>query len=88
MISKKTKAMIIPNLIGNIPNLKTLKNLCKKYKLFFIEDSADTINDYYNNKPTGDYSDISTTSFIYMLLHVQDMAVCFALITKNFIKKL
>ena len=63
MISKKTKAMIIPNLIGNIPNLKTLKNLCKKYKLFFIEDSADTINSYYNNKPTGDYSDISTTSF-------------------------
>ena len=74
MISKKTKAMIIPNLIGNIPNLKTLKNLCKKYKLFFIEDSADTINSYYNNKPTGDYSDISTTSFYAsQVLHVQDM---------------
>lgn len=63
MISKKTKAMIIPNLIGNIPNLKILKNLCKKYKLFYIEDSADTIDSHYCNKPTGDYSDISTTSF-------------------------
>lgn len=63
MISKKTKAMIIPNLIGNIPNLKFLKNLCKKYKLFYIEDSADTIDSYYNNKSTGYYSDISTTSF-------------------------
>ena len=63
MITKKTKAMIIPNLIGNIPNLDILNNLCKKYKLFYIEDSADTINSYYNKKPTGDYADISTTSF-------------------------
>jgi len=63
MITKKTKAMIIPNLIGNIPNLKILKGLCKKYKLFYIEDSADTIDSYYDNISTGDYSDISTTSF-------------------------
>lgn len=63
MISNKTKAMIIPNLIGNIPNLSFLKSLCKKYKLFYIEDSADTIDSHYNNKSTGYYSDISTTSF-------------------------
>lgn len=63
LITKKTKAMIIPNLIGNIPNLELLKKICKKYKLFYIEDSADTISSYYNNKPTGDFSDISTTSF-------------------------
>ncbi len=63
MITKKTKAMIIPNLIGNIPNLKSLKRLCKKYKLYFIEDSADTIKSFYDGKSTGDYSDISTTSF-------------------------
>ena len=63
LITKKTKAMIIPNLIGNIPNLELLKKICKKYKLFYIEDSADTISSYYNNKPTGNFSDISTTSF-------------------------
>ena len=63
MITNKTKAMIIPNLIGNIPNLSKIYKICKKYNLYFIEDSADTINSFYNNKPTGYFSDISTTSF-------------------------
>ena len=63
MITKKTRAMIIPNLIGNIPNLIKIKKICKKYNLYFIEDSADTIDSFYNNKRSGSYSDISTTSF-------------------------
>ena len=63
MITKKTRAMIIPNLIGNIPNLIKIKQICKKYNLYFIEDSADTIDSFYSNKRSGSYSDISTTSF-------------------------
>ena len=63
MITKKTKAMIIPNLIGNIPNLIKIKKICKKHNLYFIEDSADTIDSFYSNKRSGSYSDISTTSF-------------------------
>lgn len=63
MITKNTRAMIIPNLIGNIPNLIKIKQICKKYNLYFIEDSADTIDSFYSNKRSGSYSDISTTSF-------------------------
>ena len=63
MITKKTRAMIIPNLIGNIPNLIKIKQICKNYNLYFIEDSADTIDSFYSNKRSGSYSDISTTSF-------------------------
>ena len=62
-ITKKTKAMLIPNLIGNIPDWKKIKNIAKKYKLKVIEDSADTLGATINNKPTGIYSDISITSF-------------------------
>ena len=62
-ITKKTKAMLIPNLIGNIPDWKKIKNIAKKYKLKIIEDSADTLGATINNKPTGIYSDISITSF-------------------------
>lgn len=62
-INKKTKALMIPLLMGNIPNLKALSVLAKKHKLFFIEDSCDTLGGKYNGKPTGTYSDISTTSF-------------------------
>ncbi len=62
-ISKKTKALMIPLMFGNVPNMEKLAKLAKKYKLFFIEDSCDTMVSYYKDKPTGVYSDFTTTSF-------------------------
>jgi CDP-6-deoxy-D-xylo-4-hexulose-3-dehydrase len=62
-ISKKTKAILIPNLIGNIPDWRKLHLIAKKYKLLIIEDSADTLGAKIMKKPTGYYSDISITSF-------------------------
>ncbi len=62
-ISKKTRALLIPNLIGNIPNWIEIKKLALKYNLKVIEDSADTLGAKINNRPTGVYSDISITSF-------------------------
>ena len=62
-ITKRTKALVIPNLIGNIPDWKKIKKLATKYKLKIIEDSADTLGATINKKSTGIYSDISITSF-------------------------
>jgi CDP-4-dehydro-6-deoxyglucose reductase, E1 len=62
-ISKKTKALMIPSLMGNIPNLEELSRIAKKHKLYFIEDSCDTLGGTFKGKPTGIYSDISITSF-------------------------
>ena len=62
-ITKKTKALMVPNLIGNIPNWGVIKNIAKKYKLKVIEDSADTLGASIGSNPTGTYSDISITSF-------------------------
>ena len=62
-ISKKTKALLIPNLIGNIPDWKGIRKIASKYKLKIIEDSADTLGAKINNRSTGIYSDISITSF-------------------------
>lgn len=62
-ITKKTKALMIPLLLGNIPNMEKLRKLADKYKLYLIEDSCDTLGGTYNGKPTGTYADISTTSF-------------------------
>ena len=42
-ISKKTKLLLIPNLIGNIPDWIKIKKLANKYNLKIIEDSADTL---------------------------------------------
>ena len=63
VITKKTKALIIPSLLGNIPNLHKIKKIAEKNSLYFIEDSADTLAAAFNGLPTGKYSDISTTSF-------------------------
>ena len=62
-ISKKTKALLIPNLIGNIPDWKKIKNIAKRHRLKVIEDSADTLGAKINKTSTGKYSDISITSF-------------------------
>jgi len=59
LISERTRAIMIPNLIGNKPDWKTLKNELKNINredIVLIEDSADTIT------YTED-SDIATTSF-------------------------
>ncbi len=61
-INKKTKAIMIPNLLGNVPDWKKIHLLTKKYKLKIIEDSADTIGYKLNKKNLGNYSDITTNS--------------------------
>ena len=63
LIGPKTRAMIIPNLIGNIAAWGPLKTLADKHGLKTIEDSADTIGSLYEDRPTGERSDIATTSF-------------------------
>ncbi|MDA7472854.1 aminotransferase class I/II-fold pyridoxal phosphate-dependent enzyme [Candidatus Pelagibacter ubique] len=61
-INKKTVAIMIPNLLGNVPNWRAIHKIGKKYKLKIIEDSADTIGYTFNNKNFGKYSDITTNS--------------------------
>ena len=63
MISKHTKALMIPSFLGNIPDLKRIRKIADDHNLTFIEDSADTLGATFENMPTGNYSDISTTSF-------------------------
>ena len=62
-ITKKTKALLIPNLIGNLPDWKKIRKIANKYNLIVIEDSADTLGATIENKPSGRFSDISITSF-------------------------
>ena len=61
-INKKTKAIMIPNLLGNVPDWKKIFLLAKKNRLKIIEDSADTIGYKLNKKNLGNYSDITTNS--------------------------
>lgn len=62
-INNKTVAMMIPNLLGNIPLLSKIYKIAKKYSLKIIEDSADTIGYKLKNENAGKFSDVTTNSF-------------------------
>jgi CDP-4-dehydro-6-deoxyglucose reductase, E1 len=63
LITKKTKAIVAPHLMGNIVNWQKLAPMLKRKKILIIEDSADTLGATHKDKSTGYYSDISITSF-------------------------
>ncbi len=63
LITKKTRAIVAPHLMGNIVNWEKIAPMLKKRGILIIEDSADTLGATYKNKPTGHYADISITSF-------------------------
>ena len=62
-ISKKTKAIIVVHLFGNVCDVKKLKNIIKNKNIKIIEDCAEAIGSRINNKLCGKEGDISTFSF-------------------------
>ncbi|MCB0412289.1 MAG: aminotransferase class I/II-fold pyridoxal phosphate-dependent enzyme, partial [Bdellovibrionales bacterium] len=63
MLTAKTRAVMIPNLIGNLPDWDKIRNFAKEHDLIVIEDSADTLGGTIKGKSSGERTDISTTSF-------------------------
>ena len=63
LITKKTKAIVAPHLMGNIVNWERLAPMLKKKGILIIEDSADTLGATHKGKSTGQHADISITSF-------------------------
>ena len=63
MITPKTKAMVIPNLMGNLPDWAALRAIADKHNLFVLEDSADTLGAEIGGSSSGRFTDMSTTSF-------------------------
>ncbi len=63
MITPRTKAMMIPSLIGNLPDWDRIQDIAAAHDLTVIEDSADTLGATLRGTSTGTRSHISTTSF-------------------------
>tara|TARA_A100001011_G_scaffold395895_1_gene492201 strand:+ start:5875 stop:7083 length:1209 start_codon:yes stop_codon:yes gene_type:complete len=62
-ITKRTRAIVAPHLMGNIVDWQKMYPMLKKNKIIILEDSADTLGATYKNKSTGYFADISITSF-------------------------
>ncbi len=62
-ISKRTKAIIATHIYNFPLRIDLLKKICKKKKIFIIEDAAEVLGQKLNKKLCGSYGDISTFSF-------------------------
>ncbi len=63
MITPNTRALLIPNLIGNAPDWERIREIADRHGLKVVEDSADTLGAELRGKTTGSWTDISMTSF-------------------------
>ncbi|CAN7151849.1 MULTISPECIES: lipopolysaccharide biosynthesis protein RfbH [Duganella] len=62
-ISPKTKAIMLAHTLGNPYNLDVITAICKKHKLWLIEDCCDALGSTYHGKMVGTFGDIGTMSF-------------------------
>ena len=62
-ITSKTKAIMLAHSLGNPFNLDVVTALCKKYKLWLVEDCCDALGTTYKGKMVGTFGDIGTLSF-------------------------
>src|SRR3954468_5599326 len=63
MIGPRTRAILAPNLIGNVPDWDALRTIAHGRGLKVVEDSCDALGSTLRGTPTGTRSDISVTSF-------------------------
>ena len=62
-ITKKTRAILAPDLLGNICRWDLIKSIADKHNLLVLHDSADTLGATYKGKSPGVFTDLSITSF-------------------------
>jgi len=62
-ISPKTKAIFIAHTLGNPWEINTIIEIAKNNNLWVIEDNCDALGSRYNDKLTGTFGDIATSSF-------------------------
>jgi CDP-6-deoxy-D-xylo-4-hexulose-3-dehydrase len=63
MVSDRTRAILLPNLIGNAPDWDAVRAVADRHGLLVVEDSCDALGATLRGTPTGTRSDISLTSF-------------------------
>lgn len=80
-ITPRTKAIMLAHTLGNPYDLSLVKELCKKYNLWLVEDCCDALGSRYGDQMVGTFGDIGTLSF-YPAHHIT-MGEGGAVFTKN-----
>jgi CDP-6-deoxy-D-xylo-4-hexulose-3-dehydrase len=64
-ITKKTKLIVVVNILGNPCDLSEIKEICDQKKIYLMEDNCESFGAEINKKKTGTFGIISTSSFFY-----------------------
>ena len=77
-ITPKTKAVVVVDLLGNMPEWDEIIELCKSKNIKIIEDAAEGIGATYKGRQAGNFGDISLFSFnaTKLIMSGQGGAVC------------
>lgn len=63
-ITDKTKAVIVVSINGRYPaKIQEIVNFCREKGIWIIEDAAQSLGSFHNNKHVGRYGDIGSFSF-------------------------
>ena len=62
-ITRKTKAIIATHIYGFAMEIDQLVQICKRRKIYLIEDSAEMIGQTHKKRMCGSFGDLSTFSF-------------------------
>lgn len=62
-ITPKTKAVIVVDLYGSMPDMDAIRRVADKHDVAVIEDAAEAIGSLYKGKKAGSFGDTGTFSF-------------------------
>ena len=63
VVTPKTKAVIVVDLYGNMPDLDPILDLCRARNIAVIEDAAEAAGATYKGRPAGSFGAFSAFSF-------------------------
>jgi CDP-6-deoxy-D-xylo-4-hexulose-3-dehydrase len=63
MIGPRTRAIMAPNLVGNVPDWDRIREIADAHGLPVVEDSCDVLDSWLRGRRTGERADITATSF-------------------------
>lgn len=64
-VTKKTKAIILINVLGNTSDIDKIRRFAIKNNIYLIEDNCESLGSKYKDKYLGSYGDFSSFSFYY-----------------------
>jgi perosamine synthetase len=63
VLTPRTKAVIVVDLYGNMPDFDPILELCREHNVAVIEDAAEAVGATYKRRPAGSFGECSAFSF-------------------------